>query len=102
VRVCRVRRWTPSSFERRRQWDAQVTEFLRRRREGGRAVVYVGDLNVAPEVGVRRTEANLYIHTKRITPSSLSVLPRIDSRKTVRVCVSVCVCVWHSGITIGF
>lgn len=41
--------WTPSSFERRRQWDAQVTEFLRRRREGGRAVVYVGDLNVAPE-----------------------------------------------------
>eukprot|EP00873_Tetraselmis_striata_P011720 jgi/Tetstr1/431984/TSEL_021461.t1 len=41
--------WSEESFARRRQWDAEVTAFLRRQREAGRPVVYVGDLNVAPE-----------------------------------------------------
>mmetsp|Transcript_13109 Transcript_13109/g.36891 ORF Transcript_13109/g.36891 Transcript_13109/m.36891 type:complete len:347 (+) Transcript_13109:660-1700(+) len=41
--------WQEDSFRRRRQWDQQITEFLEQHAQGDKPLIYLGDLNVAPE-----------------------------------------------------
>ena len=74
-------------FQRRRTWDVEVTEFAERRRRLGRPLVYVGDLNVAPEVLLLLLETPAVIHSsiRPIMATSTVLLQHRDSTAIIGI-----------------
>jgi exodeoxyribonuclease III len=64
--------WTDKGFERRKEWDESIKEFLSSRRTAGVDVVWCGDLNVSP------TDADLShpaYYRKQVAPNAPRPLP---------------------------